>query len=72
MCLSAVSEVEPYASRGARTVPGGRRREAGPYPLDDRLLSYWPGRLGGLCGWILWIGTRASRYDRYSVRNLIR
>src|SRR5947208_2750596 len=23
MCLSAVSEVEPYASRGARTVPGG-------------------------------------------------
>src|SRR4051794_30017437 len=23
MCPSAVSEVEPYASRGARTVPGG-------------------------------------------------
>jgi hypothetical protein len=23
MCLSVVSEVEPYASRGARTVPGG-------------------------------------------------
>src|SRR5262249_12275028 len=40
MCPSAVSEVEPYASRGARTVPGGVPpvREA-PTRQEDRIES---------------------------------
>ena len=38
MCLSAVSEVEPYASK-RRTYGswGGARREAGPYPAEAYL-----------------------------------
>src|SRR5262245_22013047 len=39
MCPSAVSEVEPYASRGARTVPGGGppAREAPTRPRVARV-----------------------------------
>src|SRR3954453_18329688 len=52
MCPSAVSEVEPYASRGARTVPGGvppvreaPTRQGYNRPRDNPNLP----RIGGSC-----------------------
>ena len=73
MCLSAVSEVEPYASKGATYGSwGGARRETGPYPLDDQRLvigrANWAGSVVGFSG----SAHEPVVHDRYSVRNLIR